>query len=322
MGPQATKCIASHRYNFERFLALIKSGEAYRRGLYWAMFTGEDLDSASTDEDFGATEQGGAVEGDKIAVGRNKGDEEHGAVCRQFQASLRQLVGVEAAVLSLPCLRAWTSAPDANLMSLWWGPGGHTEQLHYDGHANIHFQLRGSKTWRLFAPHHDLEPACCLRGQGSEHNFSTLSLVHAQSGSPIACNGCSCHSGAEKKVRAALRDEMCFTVHPGEAIYVPSGWWHQVSGHADSADYTVSVNLFEPDSASPWDRRLLWHFFRLSPSLPRAAATFWGWVYWHPFGTDSGGTALEGSSFEAPPLRNRGEGQEDRTKGGGGGTHF
>ena len=41
--------------------------------------------------------------------------------------------------------------------NLWIAPNGHTEQLHYDAHPNLHITLHGIKVWRLFAPWHKLK---------------------------------------------------------------------------------------------------------------------------------------------------------------------
>jgi hypothetical protein len=37
-------------------------------------------------------------------------------------------------------------------LSLWLGPPGHREQLHYDDADNLHMQLVGRKLWSLFPP--------------------------------------------------------------------------------------------------------------------------------------------------------------------------
>jgi hypothetical protein len=92
-----------------------------------------------------------------------------------FQQALRRIVAVGAVERALGL--AWSCAPDCPPLTLWWGPPGHTEQLHYDGVSNVHFQLCGTKVWRLFPPHHDLCPVPCVdTGLHAGHNFSRLAL--------------------------------------------------------------------------------------------------------------------------------------------------
>ena len=53
--------------------------------------------------------------------------------------SVERFLGVEAAGEGSP-------------LSLWLGPPGHREQLHYDDADNLHMQLAGRKQWSLFPP--------------------------------------------------------------------------------------------------------------------------------------------------------------------------
>jgi len=218
---QATMMIGDEKHSFQQFLGLIKSGHAASFGMYWAMYTGAD-----------------PMASDASCFDR-------------FQQGLRDLVQLETAEECLPRLSLWRDRD----LAAWWGPPGHVEQLHYDRGANVHFQLRGSKTWRLFPPWSvDLRPNSIL-GSSPDFNFST-SLLPELGGEP-----------AEPRA-TFLADEIVLTVHPGEAIFVPAGWWHQVSGHSQmSQDYVFSVNLFEPRSQAPWQRHFLWHFFRLRAAM-------------------------------------------------------
>merc|ERR1712166_347042 len=107
--------------------------------MYWAMYAGDGLASLDTFACKRPKKREGAA--DDTASSANL-----------LQSRLKELTCLDAAELSLPFLHSWRTAADADDLTLWWGPGGHTEQLHYDCSANIHFQLRGSKVWRLFPP--------------------------------------------------------------------------------------------------------------------------------------------------------------------------
>ena len=174
----------------------------------------------------------------------------------RFQNELRRLVRWETAAEMAGKLD-WCGEDSTSRnrqppeLGLWLGPPGHTEHLHMDGYSNIHFQLRGIKTWRLFPPRSNLCPvpvSSSLSRDGSQqHNFSTLTLEQARQVAP---------------------DMMTIVVKPGEAIFVPAGWWHHVQGASDDDSdgdrgIVASVNWFEPSSAVPWTRMLSWHFLRL-----------------------------------------------------------
>ena len=207
---QSTKYIPSIEMSFPNFLQSIKNGTAQKEGLYWAMYSG------------------------------------HGDQDDVFQSDLQRLISfkqVEKLQLN------WLNAKDTNSFSLWIAPPGHTEQLHYDGYANLHFQLHGSKKWTLFPPDTSLSPVSCCRcmntNQFGDLNFSRLTMKQAKK----------------------LETPIVITVNAGECIYVPAGWWHQVEGSNggnENIDWVASVNWFEPTSSARSSCRCCkWRFFRL-----------------------------------------------------------
>ncbi len=108
--------------------------------------------------------------------------------------------------------------------SIWLGPGGHVEPLHYDQYNNIHFCLTGSKQWILFRPtiknFRAIKPTWFLkRGTEQGNCFATRSADEA-----IA-------AGAE---------EIIITINEGQCLYIPAFWWHQVSGISSSSTTTTS----------------------------------------------------------------------------------
>ena len=231
---QAQRYVPRRQMAVQEYFSSLRNGTAARNGLYWAMFSGTDDGDEEVEEGYIS----------------EKND--------TLQRALGQLVGLRAAEAQIGV--AWSSnEKKPRALSLWWGPGGHTEQLHYDSYANIHFQLCGQKTWRLFPPYLDLAPVSCLDvGLHGGHNFSTLLLpseVHSSDFAQEEENG---------NLRAALADELTITVRPGQAIYVPAGWWHQVSSSTPhGTTYAASVNLFAPATATPCVTRWSWHLLRL-----------------------------------------------------------
>ncbi len=188
----------------------------------------------------------GFAQANGLYLAMHTGNEEDKEEKARFQTMLSQMCHMEAAV-ELAGMRSWLSG--SSDLALWFGPPGHCEHLHMDAYSNIHFQLCGVKTWYLFPPHCDLSPVPLLSSVtspgGAQINFSTLSLTEATKIAPLTV----------------------IVVHPGEAIYVPAGWWHQVvsssDGECSEVPYVVSVNCFEPDSVVPWSRSVDWHFARL-----------------------------------------------------------
>ena len=215
---QASHYIPSIAMSFQQFFHRLKNGQAYRHGYYWAMYDGQDADVQP----------------------------------EQFQQQLQDLVHYPIAnkTLSDQCNIQWSTSSDNNNLSLWLGPPDHTEQLHYDGYANVHFQLRGVKTWTLFPPHAPLSPNHFLRcGHFGDSNFSTLDL-----------------KSAVETCQQSNIEPIVVVVQPGQAIYVPAGWWHQVTGSStrDDMDWICSVNWFEPTSKVSCRRRCCqWKFLRL-----------------------------------------------------------
>lgn len=101
--------------------------------------------------------------------------------------------------------------------SLWLGPAGTRTPLHHD-HVNLLVcQLHGRKRWRLLAP---TERAVLERVDGP------YTLLDAD------------------ELGGALVKEII--VSPGECLFVPAGWWHQVEALEGST--TLSISAFARDN--------------------------------------------------------------------------
>lgn len=99
---------------------------------------------------------------------------------------------------------------------LWVGPTGTETPLHFDLAPNLVVQLSGRKRWRLYAPHHALRP----RFSGLQGLFLTSDL--------------DVHDGLD----AAGPPDLDLVLEPGDALYVPSRWWHRV----DALEPSIAVN--------------------------------------------------------------------------------
>ena len=130
-----------------------------------------------------------------------------------------------AGLLDDVCLPAglFDEARSATCGALWFGPAGTVTSLHHDTSNIFFFQVVGRKRFRLYAPD---EPALLDHARGV---YSSLDPER-----PDALAG------------AWGYDEV---IAPGDALFLPVGWWH----HVRALDLSISVafnnfvwqNIFE-----------------------------------------------------------------------------
>ena len=115
-------------------------------------------------------------------------------------------------------------------MNLWVGPSGHTEPLHFDSHDGTLIQMRGSKRVALFPPEQteNLYPFP-LFGSGLAPWFSQVYID-------------SPDLDRYPRVKEALASRIDLVLSPGEMLFIPANWWHEVTALGD--DYVCSVNRF------------------------------------------------------------------------------
>eukprot|EP01041_Mallomonas_annulata_P007663 gene7664-15684_t len=123
---------------------------------------------------------------------------------------------------------------------LWLGDGNTVGRLHFDPFDNLLLQLEGSKTFTLTDPQNNERlyeghmreaqielnnddnngSGMCPKLQSTRLRDST-SMVH----SPVRL-----HVSSDLKdfPLAAAVETMTCTVHPGQVLFVPSYWWHEV----------------------------------------------------------------------------------------------
>lgn len=103
-------------------------------------------------------------------------------------------------------------------MSIYAGPGGTSTPLHQDVFqtATWMVNLRGEKSWRLCAPS-DVDPAYAKRAD----TFQRAGEL-----------GCTVYEA---------------TLGPGDLIYLPPNWWHQVKN--ESATLAVTANFCSVEQA-------------------------------------------------------------------------
>jgi len=118
-----------------------------------------------------------------------------------------------------------------NDVNLWIAPPSHSEALHYDGDDGTLLQFHGSKHITLIPPKRsgDLYPFPILRS-GMPSNFSRIDLA-------------AIDKNKYPRALRALESSIQFTLHAGQALFIPAGWWHQVEA-SDTPEGVVSINRF------------------------------------------------------------------------------
>lgn len=101
---------------------------------------------------------------------------------------------------------------------LWYGPGGTLTPLHHDTVNIILTQLRGTKHFTLISPAHEHLLVDTLSF------YSLLDFAKDQKRHPALKNAnvLSCRVG------------------PGESIFIPAGWWHEVRSESVSLSLTLT----------------------------------------------------------------------------------
>ena len=141
---------------------------------------------------------------------------------------------------------------------LWLGDGNTVGKTHFDPFDNLLIQLEGSKTFLMTDPSnsdkllegHMREAELRVRSNGSQRFCHFVKDVLSESTSIV-------HSPISLNDVTAAQDipTMSCTVHQGDALFVPSFWWHEVysspgpsqSYRGDYIQLNAAINYwFEP----------------------------------------------------------------------------
>ena len=120
-------------------------------------------------------------------------------------------------------------------LNLWVAPGGHLECLHYDTLDGILMQMHGVKKVLLFPP-------------SQTYNLYPFSIfVHLLHGLELRAWFSTVYPEnpdfeAFPKLKQALEHKQEVILEPGEMLYIPMGWWHEVTALGD--EMVCSVNQF------------------------------------------------------------------------------
>lgn len=111
---------------------------------------------------------------------------------------------------------------------LWVGPAGTRTPLHHDTLMLLHTQIVGRKRWRFVSP---------LSGPSLYNDFDVYSPVDFEA------------LDLQRFPDAAKVKVLDVVVEPGETIFLPLAWWHQVS----SLDRCISLSFTNIDVPNVFD---------------------------------------------------------------------
>ena len=112
--------------------------------------------------------------------------------------------------------------------SLWVGPAGTKTPLHHDTLMLLHTQIVGRKRWRFVSP---------LSGPQVYNDFDVYSPVDFE------------NLDLARFPEAAKVKVLEVVVEPGETMFLPLAWWHQVS----SLDRCISLSFTNIDVPNEFD---------------------------------------------------------------------
>lgn len=123
---------------------------------------------------------------------------------------------------------------------LWFGDGGNITPIHFDAADNCVVSIFGEKTFYLYPPQetHCLYPNNIITGGRFNFCQITSRFLFDRSKYPLAIKA-KCYK---------------VTIKPGDILYIPLGWWHEVHTHDQRA--VTTTYFFNSRKYSC----LLWYF--------------------------------------------------------------
>lgn len=138
------------------------------------------------------------------------------------------------AAIGGPIWREIVSAAGCGLWTrtqLFVGPAGTLGSAHYDQYDNVFLQVQGSKSIILF------DPQCGHRGLYPfpvHHPYDMRARVDLERPD----------YDAFPRARELRGAGVVAELGPGDALFIPSHWWHHVEATAGDPDWCVSVNFW------------------------------------------------------------------------------
>ena len=179
-------------------------------------------------------------------------------------------VGSTPVDLHLPGLREANDIPtgdDKPLVSLWFGNRTRVA-AHFDLPENLACVVAGRRRFTLFAP----EQVSNLYPGPLDFNPAGQAISMVDFYAP--------DFGRFPRYREALEAAVVAEMEPGDVLYVPSMWWHQVEG-LDDLNMLVNYWWRSTPAWSGLPQDALIHALLSISSLPSAQRKAWGELFQH-----------------------------------------
>jgi jumonji domain-containing protein 7 len=133
--------------------------------------------------------------------------------------------------------------------NIWIGDGKTTGKLHFDEYDNFLVQVSGSKEILLFDPHHNenLYEGHIVEAQLSYDPASEQFLKHTllDSTSMVMSPVDISNPNLDRFPRFQHTNSLECTIRPGDVLYLPSFWWHEVVSSPDpDSSRNIAVNYW------------------------------------------------------------------------------
>lgn len=142
---------------------------------------------------------------------------------------------------------------------LWLGHTTSVSPLHFDAKHNLLTQIVGHKRVCLFAPECSSALYAPFNGSRNQSELGTIGLVDLRldgsdestvSNSTASIGCASVRKKFPRFVTEALPNMFVCEIGPGDALFIPAGWWHHVQAFVpqskckDAEGFVLSVNFW------------------------------------------------------------------------------
>lgn len=184
-------------------------------------------------------------------------------------------------MLARGAMAGWTELiPDrvanergGSFASTWFGGAGSTTQAHYDVQHNVFCQLEGEKRFRLWSPEHHLAmhlfpdvgtfllcdlqmPRISWRDPMTSALLTQILMqAHPRARKAQAPVGISGETGGKQfpLLPGLPEPELDVIMQPGDALFIPSFWFH----HVEALGPSTSVNVFSESAVKQHAQTIL-----------------------------------------------------------------